>query len=165
MLKLKLQSLAHLIHWKRPWCWERLKVGGEEDDRGWDGRMASLTNGHEFEQAPGLGDGQGSLVCGSPWVAKSWTRLSDWTEVYMWVFSPNDHLAEMWAPECCTIFLNKAWQLQPRGHDQPDSCFRKAQSQECFFTFVNGWKRIKSRIWFVTQNIGKIQISVSIKKI
>ena len=28
-------------HWKRPWCWERLKVGGEGDDRGWDGWMAS----------------------------------------------------------------------------------------------------------------------------
>ena len=26
-----------LTHWKRPWCWERLKVGGEGDDRGWDG--------------------------------------------------------------------------------------------------------------------------------
>ena len=33
-----------LTHWKRPWCWERLKVGGEGDDRGWDGRMASLTH-------------------------------------------------------------------------------------------------------------------------
>ena len=32
-----------LTHWKRPWCWERLRVGGEEDDRGWDGWMASLT--------------------------------------------------------------------------------------------------------------------------
>ena len=30
-------------HWKRPWCWERLKAGGEGDDRGWDGRMASPT--------------------------------------------------------------------------------------------------------------------------
>ena len=28
---------------KRPWCWERLKAGGEEDDRGWDGWMASPT--------------------------------------------------------------------------------------------------------------------------
>ena len=40
MLKLKLQYLAtwceELTHWKRPWCWERLKVGGERDDRGWD---------------------------------------------------------------------------------------------------------------------------------
>ena len=30
-------------HWKSPWCWERLKVGGEGDDRGWDGWMASPT--------------------------------------------------------------------------------------------------------------------------
>ena len=36
----------HLIlmtHWKRPWCWERLKAGREGDDRGWDGWMASPT--------------------------------------------------------------------------------------------------------------------------
>ena len=32
-----------LSHWKRPWCWERLKVGGEGDDRGWGGWMASQT--------------------------------------------------------------------------------------------------------------------------
>ena len=32
-----------LTHWKRPWCWERLKAGGEGDNRGWDGWMASLT--------------------------------------------------------------------------------------------------------------------------
>ena len=28
---------------KRPWCWERLRAGGEGDDRGWDGWIASLT--------------------------------------------------------------------------------------------------------------------------
>ena len=32
-----------LIHLKRPWCWERLKVGEEGDNRGWDGWMASPT--------------------------------------------------------------------------------------------------------------------------
>ena len=32
-----------LTHWKRPWCWERLGAGGEGDDRGWDGWMASPT--------------------------------------------------------------------------------------------------------------------------
>ena len=30
-----------LTPWKRSWCWERLKAGGEGDDRGWDGWMAS----------------------------------------------------------------------------------------------------------------------------
>ena len=28
-------------HWKRPWCWEKLNARGEEDNRGWDGWMAS----------------------------------------------------------------------------------------------------------------------------
>ena len=32
-----------LTYWKRPWCWERLEAGGEGDDRGWDGWMASQT--------------------------------------------------------------------------------------------------------------------------
>ena len=32
-----------LTHLKRPWCWERLKVGGEGDNRGWDGWLASPT--------------------------------------------------------------------------------------------------------------------------
>ena len=47
MLKLKLSTLAtsckELTHWKRPWCWEGLRAGGEGDNRGWDGRIASLT--------------------------------------------------------------------------------------------------------------------------
>ena len=48
MLKLKLQYFLatwyeELTHLKRPWCWERLKVGGEGDNRGWDGWMASPT--------------------------------------------------------------------------------------------------------------------------
>ena len=32
-----------LTHLKRPWCWERLREGGEGDNRGWDGWMASPT--------------------------------------------------------------------------------------------------------------------------
>ena len=34
---------GELTHLQRPWCWERLRAGGEGDDRGWDGWMASLT--------------------------------------------------------------------------------------------------------------------------
>ena len=47
MLKLKLQFFGHLLEradsLERPWGWERLKAGGEGDDRGWDGWMASPT--------------------------------------------------------------------------------------------------------------------------
>ena len=70
-----------LTHWKRPWCWERLKVGGEGDDRGWDGWMASPTQGTWvwvnsgrwwWTGRPGVLQSMGS---------QSWTRLSDWTEL------------------------------------------------------------------------------------
>ena len=36
-------SCKELSRWKRLWCWEGLGAGGEGDDRGWDGWMASLT--------------------------------------------------------------------------------------------------------------------------
>ena len=36
-------SCEELTHWKRPWCWEGLGAGGEGDDRGSDGWMATLT--------------------------------------------------------------------------------------------------------------------------
>ena len=36
-------SCEELTHWKRPWCWEGFRAGGEGDNRGWDGWMASLT--------------------------------------------------------------------------------------------------------------------------
>ena len=44
---------------------------------GWHHRL----EGHEFEQAPGDGDGQGGLACCSPWGHKghAQTRLSNWT--------------------------------------------------------------------------------------
>ena len=47
MLKLKYHTLAtwckELTYWKRPWFWERLRAGGEGDNRRWDGWMASPT--------------------------------------------------------------------------------------------------------------------------
>ena len=36
-------DVKNWLVWKDPWCWQRLKAGGEGDDRGWDGWMASLT--------------------------------------------------------------------------------------------------------------------------
>ena len=43
-------------------------------------------DGHEFEWTLGVGDGQGGLVCCDSWVAKSWTQLSDWTELRKYIF-------------------------------------------------------------------------------
>ena len=88
-LKLKLQYFGHLMrrmtNWKRHWCWERLKTG-EGDDRGspsetvgWHHRLS----GHEFEQAPGVGDGQRSLACCSPWACTESDQPSYWTDNWL----------------------------------------------------------------------------------
>ena len=69
MLKLKLQYFGHLMwkltHWKRPWCWERLRARRVGGDRGWDGGMASLSQ-WTWVWANSGREGQGSLVCLSP---------------------------------------------------------------------------------------------------
>ena len=58
--------------------WRQEKNGTTEDEMvGWHHWL----DGHEFEQAPGVGDEQGNLACCSPWDAKSWTRLSSWIEL------------------------------------------------------------------------------------
>ena len=66
----------------REWGWEEEKGMTEDEMAGWHHRF----NGHEFGWTPGVGDGQGGLVCCDSRVAKSWTQLSDWTELN-WVSS------------------------------------------------------------------------------
>ena len=70
-----------LTHLKTPWCWERLKVGGEGDYRGWDVWMASPTLG--------VGDGKRGLHATVHGVAKSRTQQNNWTEMtdYWFVLS------------------------------------------------------------------------------
>ena len=95
MLKLKLQKkkkkrketealilwppVVKLTHWKRPWYWERLMIGGEGDNRGWDGWMASPTQwtwiwansgGWRWTGKPGMLQSMGSKKVGYD--------LSDW---------------------------------------------------------------------------------------
>jgi len=67
-----------LTHWKRPWCWERLKAG-EGDDRGWDGWMASPTRWTWVWVSSGSWWWTGRP--GVHGVTESWTWLRDWTEL------------------------------------------------------------------------------------
>ena len=65
-------------HWKKPWCWERLRAEGEEGDRGWDGWMASLT------QWTWVWENSGSWWwTGKPGILQSTgsQRLRGWTEL------------------------------------------------------------------------------------
>ena len=82
-LMLKLQSFGHLMQ-RTDSLGKTLMLGkiegrrrrGPEDEMvGWYHRL----NGHGFEQAPGVDDGQGGLGCCSPWGHKESDTLSDWT--------------------------------------------------------------------------------------
>ena len=75
-----------LAHWKRLWCWEGLRAGGEGDDGGWDGWMASLTrwtwvwvNSRSWwwTGRPGVLRFMGSQTVGHYWAtALNWTETS-----------------------------------------------------------------------------------------
>ena len=82
-------SCEELTHWKRPWCWEELGVGGEGDDRGWDGWMASPTQwtwvwvnsgSWWWTGRPGILRFMGLQRVGHHWVTElNWTELN-WTD-------------------------------------------------------------------------------------
>ena len=58
--------------------WRQEEKGTTEDEMvGWHHRL----DGHEFEQAPGVGDGQEGLVCCSPWGSQRVGHDRDWTEL------------------------------------------------------------------------------------
>ena len=63
-------ALSQWTHLKRPWCWERLKAGGEGYDRGWDGWMTSLTQWTWVWANSADGEEERSLMCCSPWSCK-----------------------------------------------------------------------------------------------
>ena len=70
--------------WKRPWCWGSLKAGGEGDDKGWDGWMASVTQWTWFWVSSGCRwrTGKPGMLLSmrfhdwSDWTELNWTELS-----------------------------------------------------------------------------------------
>ena len=81
-------SCEELTHWKRPWCWEGLGAGGEGDDRGWDGWMASPTcwtwvwvksGSLWWTWRPGM-----LQFMGSQRVRHDWATELNWTEFIFW---------------------------------------------------------------------------------
>ena len=79
-------SCEELTHWKRLWCWEGLGAGGEGDDRGWDGWMASPTRwtwvwvnsgSWWWTGRPGVLRFMGSQIVRHDWATElNWTELN-----------------------------------------------------------------------------------------
>ena len=84
---LKMIQSSGKTHWKRLWCWEGLGAGGEGEDRGWDGWMASLTQwawvwvnsgSWWWTGRPGV-----MRFMGSQRVGHDWATELNWTEAYL----------------------------------------------------------------------------------
>ena len=85
-------SCEELTHWKRLWCWEGLGAGGEGDDRGWDGWMASLirwtwvwvnSGSLWWTGRPGVLQFMGSQRVGHDWATEpNW--YTDTFRLYYW---------------------------------------------------------------------------------
>ena len=91
-----------LTHWKWPWCWERLKAGGKEGDKGWDGWMASLTwwiwiwtcsETWWWTRKSGVLQFMGSQRVGHNWV----TELNWLISVFCWNWLLLVHESRLWA--------------------------------------------------------------------
>ena len=105
-----------LTHLKRPWCWERLKVGRAGDDRGWDGWMASPTQWTwvwASSRSWWWTGKPGAAVLG---VAKSWAWLSDWTD---WGLGK---------ATCGTVICETYWLLQENS-DAPKQLGRREEGR------------------------------------
>ena len=93
-----------LTHLKRPWCWERLRAGGERDDRGWDGWMASLTQWTWvwMDSSSWWWTGRPVMLqfMGSQRVGHDWVTELNWTELkYFWDLMGTSFLCRV--GRCC----------------------------------------------------------------
>ena len=115
-----------LTDWKRPWCWERSKAGGEGDDRGWDGWTASPTQwtwvwasagSWWWTGRPGMLQSMGSLRVGHDWVTElNWTTKDQ--EQFKTCPTPRD----VQAASACECEWNKASQAATFSNKTSRSC-------------------------------------------
>ena len=120
-----------LSHWKRSWCWERLKAGGEGDDRGWNGLMTSPTQwawvwassrNWWWTGKPGMLQSMGSQRVRHDWVTElNWTHWGRIRQSYHQVGHKESatteqlsmaHIIKCWMAsltQCTWVSANSGW--------------------------------------------------------
>ena len=101
----------------KDWCWERLRAGGEGDDRGWDSWMASPTRwtwvwasfgSWWWTGRPGVFQSMGSQRAGHNWATEvNWTETSS--------SDPIKEVSKLRLPGQCGLLLSFVW-MQAKNH-------------------------------------------------
>ena len=124
-----------LTHWKRPWCWERLRAGGEGDDRSWDWVASSTrwtwmwasSRSWWWTEKPGVVQSMGSQRVGCGW-ATELTELNLDPSLricllddikYLWM--PTSHYSQYWN-RAIVIMLQARTLTQTDIKCAPDLC-------------------------------------------
>ena len=127
--------------------------------------MASLTLGHEFEKTPGVGDGQGSLACCSPWGHKesdaterlNWTNSSFgiiWSTSWHFAFYNSDATyASLWFVVCFSVSLYSSAISgalpNARGKVHPGSVWEFLSWLLCGYVYMLGCVWLSATPWTV----------------
>ena len=145
-----------LTHWKRPWCWERLKAEREGADRGWDCWMASLTQCIWVWVNSRSWWWTGSPACCSPQRRKEsdMTKWLNWTELKLTLSCAQAGTLE-WASQVALVVMNPrantgdTWdgglasgleRSLGKGHGNPlqHSCLENPMDREAWWAPVRG---------------------------
>ena len=119
-----------LTHLKRPWCWERLRAGGEGDNRGWDGWMASPTRwtwvwvdsgSWWWTGRPGVLQFMGSQRVGHDWA----TELN-WTDQFWRLEAPNQNVS----------IINFRWEFFLACRMPPSGCILNGEERGFLVSFL-----------------------------
>ena len=140
------------FHCLKKLLWNKIHILGQHKKDGW---MASRLNGHKFEQAPGVGDGQGSLTWCSPWVWKEsdMTEQLGWTELYTFGGNVNGTTIINHNMEFCQKLKNRAtiWSRNLFPSMYPKEMILLSWLNICthmfiatLFTIVKTWKHLLS---------------------
>ena len=146
MLKLKLQYFRHLMRrvdsWKRLWCWEGLGAGGEGDDRGWDGWMASRTrwtwvwvNSRSWwwTGRPGV-----LRFMGLQRVGHDWANELNWTELRNLIFTKLTQYSAAKSLQLCPTLCDPI-DSSPPGSPIPGILQARTLEWDAI-SFSNAWK-------------------------
>ena len=127
------------LHWRRPWCWERLKAGREGDNRGWDSWMASPTCWTWVWANSGSWWWTGKPACCDLWGRKELDTIEwlNWlTEPLTFFFMIRTNIFGTSIFHVDWTLMLKTWHLTPQMGDNQSS-LKKKKSPHRKLVFVH----------------------------